>query len=55
MHMKCAGVHMWKAENNFLESIFTFHFYVGSSNQTQAARLAYQVQLPMNHPACPFS
>lgn len=29
MHMKCAGAHMWKAENNFLESIFTFHFYVG--------------------------
>lgn len=42
----CAMAHMWRSEDNYVESILSFGPYVGSGDQTQFARFAEQALVP---------
>lgn len=38
----CAMVHMWRAEDNFRESVLSFRLYVGPKDSTQVISLVQQ-------------
>jgi hypothetical protein len=37
----CVTAHIGRSEDNLVESVLSFHLYVGSGNQTQVARLVH--------------
>lgn len=39
-------VHTWRSEVNFVQSIFPFHIYLGSGDQTQVLKLKRNAPLP---------
>jgi hypothetical protein len=41
-----ATAHMWRLEDNFMELVLSFNFYVGPKDWTQVTRLAWQAPLP---------
>lgn len=49
----CAMTCVWRSENNIVESVLSFQFYIGSWVEAQFARLAQQTSLstePSSHP-----
>lgn len=44
-HM-CHGAHVGRVEDNYMESVLSFHFSVGSEDQTHVIRLERQVPFP---------
>lgn len=38
---------IWRSEDNFQESVLSFHPFMGSKDRTQVARLAQQAPSPI--------
>lgn len=47
----CAPEQVWRSEDNFVESVLSFHLYAGSGDQNSIIKLAQQTSLSTK-PSC---
>lgn len=45
---------MWRSTDNFEKSVFTFHHYMGSGNQTQVTKLDCRLLFLLSHLVSPY-